>query len=78
MPFAEGDAVILLKQSNGRLIAENARVRAERKELWDWVCWFLVEELEVNYADLDHVIGCRKCFVNWTDRNIYLCEEGKS
>lgn len=75
MPFAEGEAVILLKQENGRLIAENARARAEGKALEDWVTYFLHEELDVDYSDLDHVSGCKKCWIDWNARGMHLCDD---
>lgn len=78
MPFAEGEAVILLKQENGRLHGELRKEVAERKALKNWIEWFLVDEMEIDYETaVFHVIGCKKCWIDWDARGIHLCDDYK-
>jgi len=75
MTFIEGDAVLYLKRENGRQIEELRKQEAEYDELRAWIVHFLIEELEVSYDAFDHVIGCKRCFVDWEARGIRLCDD---
>lgn len=74
MTFAEGDAVVYLKQVNGSLHEQLRKEEAEHAKLRDWVTHFLAEELELDYQEeIPHFIGCRKCWIDWEARGIKFC-----